>query len=158
MRKWQKLISKEIGFVVSLLLFTISVLLHGQMRIESSDQEKTESRLLRGQRQAEGFISFRRGETFRREFLNFRLKKTERITTQEIRGVSGVYKQSEVLNNEVQPKNRLPVFLLFLLLTWPIWECSPKCQWIGHTEFKEKTCFYSKVSKRRGPPISAVLC
>lgn len=84
-------------------------------------------------------------------------KKTEKISTQEIRRVRDVHKQSGVLNNEDQPKNRLPVFLLFLLLPELIWECNSKCQWFGHKEFRKKTCFYSNVSKRRGPPLSVAL-
>lgn len=143
MRKRQYLISKGICVIVSLLLVSVSILLCGQMRIVSSGRKKTGNAAVSWQ-----------GNT---EFSNIQLKKTEKLSVQEIRSVKDVHKKSEVLNNEVQPRNRLPVFLLFLLLTELILECNSKCQWIGHTEFKEKTCFYSNVSKRRGPPVSVTL-
>lgn len=168
MRMRQYLISKGICIIAGLVLLAVSILMRGELRIESFDQgktgeiintwrEKTESEIFLVQDVSERIVSFGQEETVKTESLNFQLKKTEQISTQEIRSVRGVYKPSEVLNNEVQPRNRLPVFLLFLLLIGLIWECNLKCQWVGHTEFKKKTCFYPNASKRRGPPASAAL-
>lgn len=139
MKKRRYLMVKRISVIVSGLLLAVSILLCGQVRVMLSDQRKMEREVL-----------------FESSY--FQQRKTEQLFMQEIRGVRGVHKQSEVLNDEVQPRNRLPVFLLFLLLTGMIWECRPKCQWLVHTEFRKKACIYSRVSKRRGPPIAAAFC